>query len=68
MMMSFHFRKLALTTHVTFSVGWLGAVGANLVLAAVGLVLLTATVLSVYQPWGRVGQTGSRTAKAMGAI
>jgi hypothetical protein len=31
------FRKLALTAHVTFSVGWLGAVVAYLALAIAGL-------------------------------
>ena len=31
------FRKLALTAHVTFSVGWLGAVAAFLALAVAGL-------------------------------
>ena len=32
------FRKLSLTTHITFSVGWLGAVAGFLVLAIAGLV------------------------------
>lgn len=32
-----HLRKLALTAHVTASVGWLGAVGAFLALAIAGL-------------------------------
>ena len=33
-------RRLALTTHVTFSVGWLGAVVAYLVVAIAGLTSL----------------------------
>ena len=35
--MTLPFRKFALTAHVTFSVGWLGAVIAYLALAIVGL-------------------------------
>lgn len=35
--MSSRLRKLSLTSHVTSSVGWLGAVAAYLVLAVVGL-------------------------------
>jgi len=37
MIMTSRLRKLALTAHVTFSVGWLGAVAACLSLALVGL-------------------------------
>lgn len=37
MTMSPRFRKLALTAHVTSSVGWLGAVGSSLALAIAGL-------------------------------
>jgi hypothetical protein len=37
-MMTVGVRKLALTAHVTFSVGWLGAVAAFLALAIAGLV------------------------------
>ena len=33
-------RKFALTTHVTSSVGWLGAVGAFLALAIAGVVIV----------------------------
>jgi hypothetical protein len=39
-------RKLALTTHVTSSVGWLGAVAAFLALAVAGL---------NNKPWGMTG-------------
>jgi hypothetical protein len=35
--MKLHFRKLGVTAHVTFSVGWLGADAAFLALAIVGL-------------------------------
>jgi hypothetical protein len=42
-------RKFALTAHVTFSVGWLGAVAAFLVLAVAGLISHDAqTVRAVY--------------------
>ncbi len=37
MMMTSHLRKFALTTHVTASVGWLGAVAGFLALAVAGL-------------------------------
>ena len=37
MTMTLRLRKLALTAHITFSVGWLGAVVAYLALAIVGL-------------------------------
>jgi hypothetical protein len=37
MTMSLGFRKFALTAHVTFSVGWLGAVAGFLALACAGL-------------------------------
>ena len=37
MSMTPHLRKFALTAHITFSVGWLGAVVPYLVLAIVGL-------------------------------
>ena len=37
MIMTLRLRKLALTAHVTTSVGWLGAVAAFLVLGVVGL-------------------------------
>ena len=37
MTMTPRLRKLALTTHVTFSVGWLGVVVAYLALAIAGL-------------------------------
>jgi hypothetical protein len=39
------FRKFALTTHVTSSVGWLGAVGAFLALAIAGLVSQDAQIV-----------------------
>jgi hypothetical protein len=57
-------RRLTFTTHVTTSVGWIGAVLVFLALAAIGLVsgdertvlalvlLVTATVLGVYKPFG----------------
>jgi hypothetical protein len=38
MAMASRLRKFALTAHVTFSVGWLGAVAGFLVLAVVGLI------------------------------
>ncbi len=37
-MMTPFFRKLGLTTHIIFSVGWLGAVAGFLILAIAGLV------------------------------
>jgi hypothetical protein len=54
-------RKFALTTHVTSSVGWLGAVVAFLALAIVGLISQDAEVLAAWRPtsarpltpWGR---------------
>ena len=89
MTMTPRLRKFALTAHITFSVGWLGAIVAYLALAIAGLtvhdaqmvraaylsmeligwyvivpfslatlltglvlVLLAATTLSVYKPWG----------------
>src|SRR4028118_1503540 len=49
MTMTPHVRKLALTTHVVSSVGWLGAVAAFLALAVAGLTVDdTATVASMY--------------------
>lgn len=49
-------RKLALTAHVTASVGWLGAVGAYLVPAIVGLTSQNAeTVRSCYLVMGLMG-------------
>ena len=38
MIMTYRFRKVALTAHVTVSVGWLGAAAAYLALAVVGLI------------------------------
>ena len=38
MIMTYRFRKFALTAHVTVSVGWLGAAAAYLALAVVGLI------------------------------
>ena len=43
-------RKLALTSHVTFSVGWLGAVLAYLVVAIVGLTSLDAQLVRATYP------------------
>ena len=44
-----HWRKFALTAHVGASVGWLGAVGAFLILAIIGLRSLDdATIRSLY--------------------
>ena len=37
MMMTPHFRKFALTAHVTSSVGWLGTVAGFMALAVAGL-------------------------------
>lgn len=49
-------RKLALTAHVTFSVGWLGAVIAYLALAAIGLTSQDAQVVrAVYLVLGLIG-------------
>src|SRR5262249_53055105 len=49
MLMSSGVRKLALTTHVTSSVGWFGAVAAFLVLAVFGVTSMNAqTVRSAY--------------------
>lgn len=52
--------KFAFTTPVTFSVEWLGAVAAYL---GGLLVLLTATVLAVYQPSGRIESTRALSGK-----
>ena len=43
-------RKLALTSHVTFSVGWLGAVLAYMVVAIVGLTSLDAQLVRATYP------------------
>ena len=49
-------RKLALTAHVTASVGWLGAVGAFLALAVTGAVTADALVArSMYLAMARIG-------------
>jgi len=49
-------RKLALTTHVTFSVGWLGAVAAFLVLSIVGVISQDAeTVRGAYLAMDLIG-------------
>lgn len=58
MTMSPGFRKLALTAHVTFSVGWLGAVAGFLALAIAGLTSPDArTVRSAYLAMELVGWT-----------
>jgi len=50
------FRKFALTTHITFSVGWFGAVAAFLALAIVGLTSQNSQVVrSVYQSIELIG-------------
>lgn len=56
-MMSPGVRKLALTAHVTSSVGWLGAVAAFLVLSIAGLASQSApTVRSAYVAMNLIGQ------------
>ncbi|MFJ8664041.1 hypothetical protein [Streptomyces sp. NPDC093795] len=56
MAMSPRVRKLALTTHVTVSVGWFGAVAVFLALAVTGLTAQDAlTVRSVYVTMGVAG-------------
>lgn len=56
MMMTPQLRKLALTAHVTSSVGWLGAVVTSLVLAAVGVLSAdTQVVRGVYLTLDLVG-------------
>ena len=56
MIMTRPVRKLVLTAHVTFSVGWLGAVITSLVLAIGGLVSAdAATVRAVYPALDLVG-------------
>ena len=47
MLMTSSVRKLALTTHVTSSVGWLGAVASFLVLAIVGVTSQNAQIVRV---------------------
>lgn len=45
MTMTLDFRKLALTAHITFSVGWLGAIAGFLVLSIAGLTSQDAEVV-----------------------
>ncbi len=57
MIMSPGVRKLALTAHVASSVGWLGAVGAFLILSIAGLKSeRTETVRSAYLAMNMIGQ------------
>jgi hypothetical protein len=57
MMMPPGLRKLSLTAHVAASVGWLGAVGAFLVLSIAGLASIRAeTVRSAYLAMDLIGQ------------
>ncbi len=58
-MMTSSLRKLALATHITFSVGWFGAVAGFLALAIAGLAsndsmtsLLSGVIQSLGTPWG----------------
>ncbi len=56
MIMKQGIRKFALTTHITFSVGWFGAVAAFLALAIIGLTSQnTQVVRSVYQSIELIG-------------
>jgi hypothetical protein len=56
MIMTRPVRKLVLTAHVTFSVGWLGAVITSLVLAVAGLATADAvTVRAVYPALDLIG-------------
>jgi hypothetical protein len=63
-------RMARIAVATTLSTGDFRLLRIQLVVHAVGglLVLLTATALSVYKPWGRIGRTGARPARAVSPI
>jgi hypothetical protein len=63
-------RMARIAASTTLATGDFTMLRAQLVVHAAGglVVLLTATALSVYKPWGRVGRTGARRVEAVSAI
>ena len=63
-------RMARIAAFTTLATGDFTMLRVQLVVHAAGglVVLLTATALSVYKPWGRVGKMGARRIKAVSAI